>query len=56
MARSMLNLCIKEFVMSEKRKHLVSLSFLFIFITTTAISAYMLSVLHKLMTVMASGH
>ena len=56
MARTVLNLFAKEFVMNEKHRHSVSLSFLFIFITTTAISAYMLSVLHKLMTVMASGH
>ena len=42
--------------MNEKRSHSVSLGFLFIFIMTTAVSAYMLSVLHKLMAVMASGH
>ncbi len=55
-ACSVLNLCDREFVMNEKRRHSVSLGFLFIFITTTAISAYMLGVLHKLIAVMASGH
>jgi len=42
--------------MNEKRRHSVSVSVLFIFITTTAISVYMLSVLRKLMVGMASGH
>jgi len=56
MACNVLNLCARKFVMNEERRYSVSLSFLSIFITTTAVSAYMLSVLRKLITVIASGH
>ena len=42
--------------MNEKRRYPVSVSFLFIFIMTVALSAYVLSVIHKLVAVMVSGH
>jgi len=40
--------------MNERRRHLISVGF--VAIPTAAISMYILSVLHKLIAVMTSGH